>query len=112
MIHYLIKADGLPEEDHTDPKAVEKITGGKLILPGSKFNLGIEFKSGGATVDTIDLKKLGKELKGNVDADELDDMLGKIFSKNFPQVQTISRGVRDARTITDEIKTMNFQEDD
>ena len=41
---YMIKADGLPEEDHTDPKTVESLSAkGKLRLPGSKFNLGIEF---------------------------------------------------------------------
>ena len=110
--YYMIKAEGLPEEDHTDSKDIEKLTKRKMMLPGSKFNLGIEFRSGGATVDTINLKKLGKELKGDVDAEELNDWIGKIFSKNFPQVQTISRGIRDRSTVIDELQTMNFEEDD
>lgn len=109
LVCYTITADGQPETDHTDPKTIESLSSkGKLRLPGSKFNLGIEFKSGGATVDTIDLKKLSKEVRGKIDAEKLEDQIGSIFKKNFPKIPIIDRGIRDARTLIDEMRGMNF----
>ena len=111
---YMITADGQPEKDHTDPKTIESLDPkGKLKLPGSKFNLGIEFGTvGGGQSDTIDLKKLGKEIRGKIDAEKLEDQIGSIFTKNFPKIPIIDRGIRDARTLIDEMKTMNFYEED
>ena len=106
----MITADGQPEKDHTDPKTIESLDPkGKLKLPGSKFNLGIEFGTvGGGQSDTIDLKKLGKEIRGKIDAEKLEDQIGSIFTKNFPKIPIIDRGIRDARTLIDEMKGMNF----
>lgn len=81
---------------------------GDLILPGSRHNIGIEFLRGGSTVDTLDLKKLVKDTIGNIDSEELDIEIGKIFNKNFPEVKTLERGIRDKRTLIDELKTMRF----
>lgn len=110
---YMITAEGQPEKDHTDSKTIESLSKkGKLVLPGSRFNIGIEFKSGGATVSTLDLGKLGREIRGKVDADQLSDMVSNIFRKNFPKIPVIENGIRDARTLSDEIRKMKFQEDD
>ena len=105
LIAYTIKADGQPETDHTDPKEVEKLSPkGRLKLPGSNFNLGIEFKSGGATVDTIDLKKAANGFMGKVDSDEIEKQIRTIMRNNFPDINQPSIEVRDQRTIDIELK--------
>lgn len=96
LVTYTIKADGQPETDHTDPKEVEKLSPkGRLKLPGSNFNLGIEFKSGGATVDTIDLKKAANGFMGKVDSDEIEKQIKTIMRTNFPDINQPSIEVRD-----------------
>ena len=105
LIAYTIKADGQPETDHTDPKEVEKLSPkGRLKLPGSNFNLGIEFKSGGATVDTIDLKKAANGFMGKVDSDEIEKQIKTIMRANFPDINQPSVEVRDQKTIGVELK--------
>ena len=106
LVTYTIKADGQPETDHTDPKEVEKLSpkGGRLKLPGSNFNLGIEFKSGGATVDTIDLKKAANGFMGKVDSDEIEKQIKTIMRDNFPDIDQPSVEVRDQKTIGVELK--------
>lgn len=99
IVCYMIKADGQPETDHTDPNSVKGLDPkGKLKLPGN-FNVGIEFQSGGATVDTLDLKKLGKELKGKVDADEVSGQIKTIFKANFPEINIPDVDVRDNKSL-------------
>ena len=105
LIAYTIKADGQQETDHTDPKEVEKLSpNGKLKLPGSDFNLGIEFKSGGATVDTIDMKKAVNGFMGKVDSDEIEKQIRTIMRNNFPDINQPSIEIRDQRTIDIELK--------
>lgn len=105
LVCYMIKADGQPEKDHTDPKTVESLSPkGKLKLPGSDFNLGIEFKSGGATVDTIDLKKAAKGFMGKVDSDEIETQIRTIMKANFPDIDQPSIEIRDQKTIGVELK--------
>ena len=105
LVTYTIKADGQPETDHTDPKEVEKLSPkGRLKLPGSNFNLGIEFKSGGATVDTIDLKKAANGFMGKVDSDEIEKQIKTIMRTNFPDINQPSIEVRDQKTIGVELK--------
>ena len=105
LVTYTIKADGQPETDHTDPKEVEKLSPkGRLKLPGSNFNLGIEFKSGGATVDTIDLKKAANGFMGKVDSDEIEKQIKTIMRANFPDINQPSVEVRDQKTIGVELK--------
>lgn len=105
LVCYMIKADGQPETDHTDPKEVEKLSPkGRLKLPGSNFNLGIEFKSGGATVDTIDLKKAANGFMGKVDSDEIEKQIKTIMRTNFPDINQPSIEVRDQKTIGVELK--------
>lgn len=87
LVCYRIKAAGQPEKDYTDPKTVESLSSnGKLKLPGGNFNLGIEFKSGGATVDTIDLKKAANGFMGKVDSDEIETQIRTIMKANFPDI--------------------------
>lgn len=96
LVCYMIKADGQPEKDHTDPKTVESLSSkGKLKLPGGNFNLGIEFKSGGATVDTIDLNKAAKGFMGKVDSDEIETQIRTIMKANFPDIEQPSIEIRD-----------------
>lgn len=96
LVCYRIKADGQPEKDHTDPKTVESLSSnGKLKLPGGNFNLGIEFKSGGATVDTIDLKKAANGFMGKVDSDEIETQIRTIMKANFPDIEQPSIEIRD-----------------
>ena len=75
LVTYTIKADGQPETDHTDPKEVEKLSpkGGGLKLPGGN-KYGIKFGStlGGGSSDEIKFDKLGKDLAGKVDSDEIE----------------------------------------
>lgn len=105
LVCYMIKADGQPEKDHTDPKTVESLSPkGKLKLPGGNFNLGIEFKSGGATVDTIDLKKAAKGFMGKVDSDEIETQIRTIMKANFPDIEQPSIEIRDQKTIGAELK--------
>ena len=105
LVTYTIKADGQPETDHTDPKEVEKLSPkGRLKLPGSNFNLGIEFKSGGATVDTIDLKKAANGFMGKVDSDEIEKQIRTIMRTNFPDINQPSIEIRDQKTIGLELK--------
>ena len=105
LVCYMIKAAGQPEKDHTDPKTVESLNPkGKLKLPDSNFNLGIEFKSGGATVDTIDLKKAAKGFMGQVDSDEIETQIRTIMKANFPDIEQPSIEIRDQKTISVELK--------
>lgn len=105
LVTYTIKADGQPETDHTDPKEVEKLSPkGRLKLPGSNFNLGIEFKSGGATVDTIDLKKAANGFMGKVNSDEIERQIKTIMRANFPDINQPSIEIRDQKTIGVELK--------
>jgi hypothetical protein len=104
LITYNIEAKGQPEKDHTDPKDLEKIDK-KFKLPGINLpHLGIEFKSGGATVDTIDLKKLGKDISGKINSDELKNGIDKIFKNKFPEINDPNIDIRDKRTLDIELK--------
>ena len=107
LITYMIKADGQPETDHTDPKEVEKLSpkGSGLKLPdGNKY--GIKFGStlGGGSSDEIKFDELGKDLAGKVDSDEIETQIKTIMRTNFPDINQPSIEVRDQKTIGVELK--------
>ena len=107
LIAYTIKADGQPETDHTDPKEVEKLSskGSGLKLPDDN-KYGIKFGStlGGGSSDEIKFDKLGKDLAGKVDSDEIEKQIKTIMRNNFPDINQPSIEVRDQRTIDIELK--------
>ena len=107
LIAYTIKADGQPETDHTDPKEVEKLSpkGSGLKLPDDN-KYGIKFGStlGGGSSDEIKFDKLGKDLAGKVDSDEIKKHIRTIMRNNFPDINQPSIEVRDQRTIDIELK--------
>ena len=107
LIAYTIKADGQPETDHTDPKEVEKLSpkGSGLKLPDDN-KYGIKFGStlGGGSSDEIKFDKLGKDLAGKVDSDEIEKQIRTIMRNNFPDINQPSIEVRDQRTIDIELK--------
>ena len=107
LVTYTIKADGQPETDHTDPKEVEKLSpkGGGLKLPGGN-KYGIKFGStlGGGSSDEIKFDKLGKDLAGKVNSDEIEKQIRTIIRTNFPDIKQPSVEVRDQKTIGVELK--------
>lgn len=109
LLKYKLKADGQPEKDHTDPKELSK-RDKKFKLPGIP-ELGLEFRSGGATVDTVDLKKLGKELGGKMNGETLETMVREQFKKDFPDTRVPTVSVRDKKSLDTELKK-KFEKDD
>ena len=85
---------------------------GKLILPGLNISPEIGFRTiGGGDDDSINLKKLTKEIKGEVDSEKLQNEVRSIFSKNFPRIEDPTLFVRDSRTIINELNKKKEKEE-
>lgn len=78
------------------------------MLPGMKFNPTIGFRSfgGGGGDDSLELGKLAKEIKGEVDGSELRNQVEAIFEKNFPEIHDPDIAIRDSRTLLNQLNSM------